>query len=186
MAKLILLNKPYQVLSQFSDSEGRDTLAKFVSQKNVYPAGRLDYDSEGLIALTDNGQLQHYIANPKKKMPKTYWAQVEGVPDENAFALLRKGVILKDGKTKPAKVKLIDEPRMLWPRVPPIRVRESITTQWILITIREGKNRQVRRMFAAIGSPVLRLIRYSIGVWDLDGLKPGESRVVNINLPNMK
>lgn len=179
MARLILLNKPYQVLSQFTDKQGsnsqaaKKTLAGFVTQKSVYPAGRLDYDSEGLLLLTDDGDLQHKISHPKHKLPKTYWVQVEGIPDSEAVEQLRKGVQLKDGLTLPAKVKAI-EPPIVWDRYPPVRFRENIPTHWIEITISEGRNRQVRRMTAAVGLPTLRLIRYSIGQWSIEGLQPGE------------
>lgn len=182
MAKLILLNKPFNVLSQFSDSDGRCTLKRYISQTNVYPAGRLDYDSEGLILLTDNGQLQANIANPKYKMEKTYWVQVEGSPQESDLDCLRKGVSLKDGDTRPAKVKKINQPD-IWPRNPPIRQRNNDTTCWLEIRISEGRNRQVRRMTAHIGYPTLRLIRASIGNWSLDTLAPGESKELNIHMP---
>jgi len=180
VARLILLNKPYQVLSQFTDKQGtnsqatKKTLAGFVTQKSVYPAGRLDYDSEGLLLLTDDGNLQHKISHPKHKLPKTYWVQVEGIPDSEAVEQLRKGVQLKDGLTLPAKVKAI-EPPVVWDRHPPVRFRENIPTHWIEITISEGRNRQVRRMTAAVGLPTLRLIRYSIGQWSIEDLQPGES-----------
>ncbi len=178
MSHILLLNKPYQVLSQFSDSEGRTTLKQYLPQyEGFYPAGRLDYDSEGLLLLTDNGQLQNQISHPKHKLPKTYWVQVEGVPDQGALNLLRQGVALNDGLTKPAKVQAIAEPRNLWPRTPPIRERKNAPTQWLSITIQEGRNRQVRRMTAAVGHPTLRLIRAAIGSWQLGSLKPGEHRI---------
>ena len=183
MSKICLFNKPFQVLSQFSDNEGRETLKKYIKLKDIYPAGRLDYDSEGLLALTDSGQVQHYISHPTKKLPKTYFVQIEGLPEEKDIDRLRQGVDLKDGKTKPAKVMRVTEPDWLWPRVPPIRDRKSLPTSWLKMTIVEGKNRQVRRMTAAIGCPTLRLIRYSIGSWSLEGLLPGEYRLDEVYLP---
>ena len=183
MAKLLLFNKPYEVLSQFTDDQGRKTLANFIDVPEVYVAGRLDYDSEGLLALTDSGPMQHFIANPKKKMPKTYWVQVEGEVTDAALSQLRKGVKLKDGLTKPAKAKRIPEPENLWPRHPPVRFRKNIPTQWIELTIREGKNRQVRRMTAAVGFPTLRLIRYAIGQWSLKDIAVGKYHLETIHLP---
>lgn len=180
MSRVILFNKPFDVLSQFTDKglEGstRRTLSDFIDVPKVYPAGRLDRDSEGLMILTDDGKLQARIADPRHKMAKSYWVQVEGTPDEAALAALRNGVPLKDGPTKPAQVKRIDEPANVWPRTPPIRVRKSVPDCWIALTIREGRNRQVRRMTAAVGHPTLRLIRARIGDWSLDGLENGAWR----------
>jgi 23S rRNA pseudouridine2457 synthase len=174
---ILLFNKPFNVLCQFTDKLGRKTLADYINIKNVYPAGRLDYDSEGLVILTDDGKEQNKISNPKFKLPKTYWVQVEGEISNEAITKLRKGVELKDGITKPAKVRIIEQPN-LWQRNPPIRERINIPTSWIEITLTEGRNRQVRRMTAAVGYPTLRLIRYSIGNWSIDNLQPGEFRVI--------
>lgn len=178
--KLILFNKPFDVLSQFTDSGSagstRKTLSEFIGVPKVYAAGRLDKDSEGLLVLTDNGKLQAKISNPKHKMPKTYWVQVEGIPDAAALQSLRDGVQLKDGITRPAKVATMPEPAMLWPRTPPVRFRKSVPDSWLEITISEGRNRQVRRMTAAIGHPTLRLIRYQIGDWTIDGIDTGTWR----------
>jgi 23S rRNA pseudouridine2457 synthase len=172
---LILFNKPFNVLSQFTDKEGRRTLAEFIRVPRVRPAGRLDYDSEGLLLLTDDGALQTRIAEPKHKLPKTYWAQVEGEPDAEALEELRRGVQLSDGRTRPSEVRRIPEPE-LWPRDPPIRMRRNIPTSWIELTITEGRNRQVRRMTAAVGLPTLRLVRVAVGPYRLAGLAPGEWR----------
>ncbi len=177
MTRLIRFNKPFGVLAQFTDRGNagtpRRTLSDFIDLPGVYPAGRLDRDSEGLMLLTDDGRLQARIAHPRHKMEKAYWVQVEGVPDEAALAALRRGVELKDGRTRPAKVRRIDAPPGLWPRVPPIRVRKTVPDSWIELVIREGRNRQVRRMTAAVGHPTLRLIRWRIGPWTLGGLAPG-------------
>ena len=180
MSRLILFNKPYGVLCQFSDDgSGKPTLAGFVKVPGVYPAGRLDTDSEGLLLLTDDGQLQARIADPKFKLPKTYLVQVEGVPDEATLEALRRGVRLKDGLTRPAGAEAIPAPE-LWPRDPPIRVRQSVPDSWIRLTLREGKNRQVRRMTAAVGYPTLRLVRWQIGEWSLERIAPGEWREVQV------
>lgn len=172
---LVVFNKPFHVLCQFTDKEGRRTLAEFIPIPRVRPAGRLDYDSEGLLLLTDDGALQTRIAEPKYKFPKTYWAQVEGIPDTEALAALRHGVRLDDGRTRPAEVHLIPDPE-LWPRVPPIRFRKNIPASWIELVLTEGRNRQVRRMTAAVGYPTLRLVRVAVGPYRLDGLAPGEWR----------
>ncbi|WP_069298898.1 pseudouridine synthase [Neptunicoccus sediminis] len=170
----LLFNKPYNVLSQFTSEGGHRSLAEFIDKPGVYAAGRLDRDSEGLLVLTDDGKLQNRIASPKFKAAKTYWVQVEREPDEAALAALRRGVTLKDGVTAPAECKRMAEPAGLWPRTPPVRFRKSVPDCWISLTIREGRNRQVRRMTAAVGHPTLRLIRYSVGDWTLDGLEPGQ------------
>lgn len=175
---LVLLNKPYNVLCQFTDSEGRETLADYIKIKHVYAAGRLDKDSEGLLLLTDNGYLQNQIANPNNKLKKYYWVQVEHEIDEQAIKQLQQGIQLKDGLTKPAIVSRIDVPENIWSRTPPIRLRKSIPTQWLEIVIQEGRNRQVRRMTAAVGHPTLRLIRHRIGRWQLKDLLPGESTIL--------
>ncbi|WP_313439704.1 rRNA large subunit pseudouridine synthase E [Novosphingobium sp.] len=182
MARLILFNKPYDVLSQFTDARSptpRATLSDFVDVPGVYPAGRLDRDSEGLLLLTDDGRLQSRISDPRYKTAKTYLAQVEGEPDEAALEALRKGVVLNDGPTRPASVRRIDDPE-LWPRNPPVRFRKTVPDCWIELTISEGRNRQVRRMTAAVGHPTLRLVRWRTGDWALDGLSPGEWREVTV------
>lgn len=180
MSQIILFNKPMNVLSQFTDrgmaGSLRKTLSDFINLPNVYAAGRLDKDSEGLLVLTDDGRLQHEISDPKHKMPKTYWVQVEGIPNENDFDKLRTGIRLKDGITSPAKVFQMSEPDDLWPRDPPVRFRKNVPDSWLEITITEGKNRQVRRMTAAIGYPTLRLIRYKIGNWTIDRIQSGAWR----------
>lgn len=173
MSRLILFNKPYGVLSQFTDGGHRATLADFVQVPQVYPAGRLDRDSEGLLVLTDDGRLQARIAAPRFKLPKTYLVQVEGVPADEALARLRTGVDLKDGRTGPADVHRIEAPD-IWERDPPVRFRKTVPDRWLSITITEGRNRQVRRMTAAIGHPTLRLVRWSVGDWTVEGLAPGE------------
>ena len=173
---LILLNKPYRVLSQFTDADGRATLADFVGISEVYAAGRLDADSEGLILLTDDGRLQARISQPSSKVVKTYWAQVEGMASEEQIVKLIAGVKLKDGPARALQAKPIDEPQDLWPRDPPIRHRETVSDSWLEIRIDEGRNRQIRRMTAAVGLPTLRLIRGGIGPWKLGKLQSGESR----------
>jgi len=179
MSRIVLVNKPYDVLCQFTDREaGRATLADYVPVPKVYAAGRLDRDSEGLVVLTDDGKLVAKLSQPKHKMPKVYWVQVEGVPTDEALESLRQGVILNDGPTLPTEVRRMDEPEILWPRTPPVRFRAAIPTSWIALTLREGRNRQVRRMTAAVGFPTLRLIRWSVGDWTLEGLAPGEWREV--------
>ena len=175
---MILLNKPFRVLSQFRDPDGRATLADFVDIQGVYPAGRLDYDSEGLMLLTDDGRLQARISDPKNKLPKTYWAQVEGVATTDQLREIERGVQLKDGQAKAVSARLIEEPARLWHRNPPIRYRKNVPESWLEIVLTEGRNRQVRRMTAAVGLPTLRLIRYAIGDWTVDGLKPGKWRIV--------
>jgi 23S rRNA pseudouridine2457 synthase len=177
MDRLILFNKPFEVMCQFTDDAGRATLADFIRVPDVYAAGRLDYDSEGLLLLTNAGWLQHRIADPRHKLPKTYLVQVENIPGAQTVRQLAKGVMLKDGMTRPAKVELIEEPDV-WPRVPPIRQRRSVPTAWLRMTITEGRNRQVRRMTAAVGHPALRLIREGIGPWVLGELQPGEWKEV--------
>jgi 23S rRNA pseudouridine2457 synthase len=173
---VILFNKPYGVVCQFSPHAARPTLKQFIQPGGVYPAGRLDWDSEGLVVLTGDGALQHRISDPRAKMPKTYWVQVEGVIGETALRRLREGVHLGEFTTLPAGARRIGEPSRLWVRTPPIRVRRAIPTSWLELTLREGKNRQVRRMTAAVGHPTLRLVRWRVGPWDLQGIAPGEHR----------
>lgn len=182
MPNILLFNKPFQVLTQFTTEDDKKTLADFIDRPNFYAAGRLDYDSEGLLILTDNGALQHQFANPKFKLEKTYWAQVEGEITDEALAQLRTGVTLKDGQTKPASAQQINPPS-IWDRTPPIRERKNIPTSWVELKITEGKNRQVRRMTAAVGFPTLRLIRYAIGSHTLESLLPGELREVSVDAP---
>ncbi len=180
VSRLIVFNKPYGVLSQFT-AEGRwQGLCDYLTLPGVYAAGRLDADSEGLLILTDDGALQSRIADPKHKLPKTYWAQVEGSPDDAALDELRHGVDLGDFVTRPATARLIDEPAGLWPRNPPIRIRAAIPTHWIELVIAEGKNRQVRRMTARIGYPTLRLVRAAVGEWTLGELQPGEWKELHV------
>ncbi len=174
MSRLILLNKPFGVLSQFTDQEGRRSLKSLVDVPNVYPAGRLDKESEGLLLLTDDGALQARISSPRFKLPKRYLVQVEGEPDEEALQAFASGIQLKDGKARPAQARLCMEPDWLWPRRPPIRFRKNVPTSWLELELREGRNRQARRMTAAVGFPTLRLIRTGIGPWNLDALAPGE------------
>ncbi|MBB6243520.1 rRNA large subunit pseudouridine synthase E [Rhodanobacter sp. MP1X3] len=176
---LIALNKPYGVLCQFTDENGRRTLADFVRQKDVYAAGRLDQDSEGLLLLTDDGSLAHRLTDPRHKQPKTYVAQVDGEIDDTALSALRNGVLLNDGPSLPATAERIDEPGWLWPRDPPVRFRKHLPTSWLSLSIREGRNRQVRRMTAAVGFPTLRLIRVRVGDYALDGLALGETRMLS-------
>lgn len=176
---LILLNKPYRTLSQFTDADGRDTLARYVDVKGVYPCGRLDHDSEGLLLLTDDGKLQARISQPRAKVTKVYRAQVEGTPTPQQLARLEAGVHLKDGTARATFVRCIDEPADLWPRDPPVRYRRNVADTWLELGLQQGRNRQVRRMTAAVGLPTLRLIRRAIGPFELDGLAPGESRSIS-------
>ncbi|MEO8157030.1 MAG: pseudouridine synthase [Betaproteobacteria bacterium] len=178
MPRVVLFNKPYGVICQFSPADGKQTLKDFVPIPGIYPAGRLDTDSEGLLVLTDDGTLQHSISHPAKKWPKTYWAQVENIPGDAALDKLRGGVDLGDFVTAAASVRLIGEPPDLWARIPPIRSRQSIPTAWLEIGLSEGKNRQVRRMTAAVGHPTLRLVRHRIGDWTLAGMACGDYRVL--------
>ena len=178
MARVLLFNKPFQVLSQFSPVAGKQTLADYIDVAGVYSAGRLDFDSEGLMLLTDDGALQARISNPRYRQAKIYLAQVEGIPESGAVQALATGVEMKDGLTRPAKVEQVDEPDWLWPRDPPIRERKNIPTRWLRLEITEGRNRQVRRMTAAVGHPTLRLVRIGIGAWTLTGLAPGEYRLL--------
>jgi 23S rRNA pseudouridine2457 synthase len=186
MARLILFNKPYGVLSQFTDAAGRLTLADHLSAPGCRVAGRLDYDSEGLLLLTDSGRLQQQIANPRHKQWKTYLVQVEGQPLDEALQQLAGPLQLRDGPTLPARVRRISEPLWLWPRLPPVRHRPSIPTGWLELSIREGRNRQVRRMTAAVGLPTLRLVRIRVGQWSLGDLRPGEYRATTVHLPETK
>ncbi|RDX35657.1 pseudouridine synthase [Kangiella sp. HD9-110m-PIT-SAG07] len=182
MSQLVLFNKPFNTLCQFTGELGDSTLADFIAIPEVYPAGRLDKDSEGLLLLTDDGQLQHQIANPKKKMSKTYWVQVEGAPSDDDLEPLRQGVSIQKYETKPAQVSIMTEPTV-WPRNPPVRERKNVPDTWLKLSIKEGKNRQVRRMTAAIGFPTLRLIRAQIGPWSLAELMPGEYKVIDVDPP---
>lgn len=182
MAELILLNKPYRVLSQFTDPEGRATLADYVHRPDFYPAGRLDFDSEGLLVLCDDGALQQRISNPKLKLWKRYWLQLDGQITDEAIAMLRNGVALKDGPTRPARVDRLAPPAV-WERTPPVAAHRDAGSSWIEIAICEGRNRQLRRMAAAVGFPVLRLIRIAVGDWILDTLAPGDTRTVTVHMP---
>ena len=184
MPRALILNKPYGVLCQFTDAEGRATLKDLVPVTGVYAAGRLDRDSEGLVVLTDDGGLQAAIANPRNRVEKGYWVQVEGTPAEASLDAFRRGLALPDGPTRAARVSIIEEPPGLWPRTPPIRVRREIPTAWLEVALSEGRNRQVRRMTAAIGLPTLRLIRFRIGPWRLEDLSPGQWREVRVPAPH--
>ncbi len=173
---ILLLNKPFQTLCQFTDDKGRNTLADHIEQADYYAAGRLDYDSEGLVVLTNDGGLQATIADPRHKLAKTYWVQVEGEIDASALQTLSDGVMIQGKRTLPAEAEAMEEPAMLWPRTPPVRFRAQIPTSWLRLTIREGRNRQVRKMTAAVNFPTLRLIRYAVGPWTIDELAPGATR----------
>ena len=183
MSIVVLFNKPYGVLCQFSPQPGRQTLGEFLHLPGFYPAGRLDADSEGLLVLTSDGTLQHQVTDPRGKLGKTYCVQVEGIATEDALEALRRGVQLADYRTRSATARLIEQPEWLWPRVPPIRARRFIPTSWIELELTEGKNRQVRRMTAAVGLPTLRLIRYAIGPWTVSSLEPGEWRELEVERP---
>ena len=183
MSKLLLLNKPYGMICQFSPSGDHPTLKDFVPVAGVYPAGRLDTDSEGLVILTDDGALQHRITDPRHKLPKTYFVEVEGTPEEAALALLRAGIQLPDYRARPAEASVCPQPTWLWQRTPPVRIRRHIPTTWLKLILREGRNRQVRRMTAAAGYPTLRLIRHAIGPWTVDGLAPGQWREIPAEPP---
>ncbi len=182
MSSLILFNKPYGVLTQFRRTDDRPTLADFFTDPEIHPCGRLDMDSEGLLLLTADGALNARITHPRYKLPKTYWAQVDGDIGEDAVAQLQRGVMLNDGPTRPARAQRLDAPE-LWPRTPPVRYRAAIPTSWVELEISEGRNRQVRRMTAAVGFPTLRLVRVRIGDWSLQGLEPGDWREVNVRIP---
>lgn len=180
MSTVILLNKPYGVLCQFTAEGERPTLKSLIAEPDVYPAGRLDADSEGLVVLTADGALQHRIADPRHKQPKTYFVQVEGVPTPDALDHLRRGVALDGKVTLPASAALVDEPPWVWPRTPPVRFRRFIPTSWLRLVLSEGRNRQVRRMTAAVGFPTLRLIRYAVGDWTIAGIECGQSREIEV------
>lgn len=181
MSHLILFNKPYGVICQFTAESGHTSLKDFIALADFYPAGRLDVDSEGLVLLTDDGRLQNKISHPKYKQPKIYWVQVEGVPEQAALRQLSSGVAIKNFITRPAKASLMDEPKNLWPRTPPVRFRKNIPTAWVKLILKEGKNRQVRRMTAATGHPTLRLIRYAVGNYTLKGIEPGDWRLIAVS-----
>ncbi|HLA34099.1 MAG TPA: pseudouridine synthase [Rhodocyclaceae bacterium] len=180
MSEILLFNKPFGVLTQFTDAAGRPTLADYIDAPGVYAAGRLDADSEGLVVLTGDGRLQARIADPRHKLPKVYWVQVEGAPTTAALQQLASGVELREFRTQPCQVRMMEPPEALWPRNPPIRYRASIPTSWLEIVLKEGKNRQVRRMTASIGFPTLRLVRWAVGDWTLAGLAPGQWRKISI------